>query len=516
MGMMTIDNVDELTRFINDALGNTSLSVYVDKVPEYSLGCIELGQEFPSKEQLKRIKMYNINDLLLKGDLEKALPLIRRRISEMLEYTINAGSSTYLAIPSKENYYKIIADKVIRLSQGCGGPTVSSYIENKVIDTLLGKVKCMIDKKKIDNKLVRDVAVYGEAVAVVYKDASGFGIRVVEPKYWIPVVDPYTEEVTQHLIYKVIKTGNTELLVLQVHELGYYTKLVYRYDKGKLVELVSQPERVDTGLSDFAVKVINTEGSTFGYDMFTPIHSLVIQNVVDTTLHDFASNRNTVPMMQGSDQFLDKAPEYSADVDIAGQRVKRQFGGNTYFAHKAYYPIPGGDGTGTTPVKIEQIKIDIDTTSYLKVLEERRKSIGQLTGMVGTLRSFNNEGQAQSGKAKRLEYESDIQTVNNIVISVKDVLKDCVADCLKVIGLNVATTDICVDWKVDILLDEYEVAELEKMRLESNSTSLESSLIRQYGYTDEEVVKEIELIKGNRGLKRDVEDKDSIEEKQLE
>ena len=54
------------------------------------------------------------------------------------------------------------------------------------------------------------------------------------------------------------------------------------------------------------------------------------------------------------------------------------------------------------------------------------------------------------------------------------------------------------------------------MRLESNSTSLESSLIRQYGYTDEEVAKELELIRGNRELKSSIENVGDIEEKQLE
>ena len=490
-----------LTRNFNAELNvENNISVYVDKVPEYSLSILENGSEFPSKEQSERLLLYKRNKALLKGDISRYLPLIQRRVAEMLEFSISAGSDTYLSIPSSENYYKIIVDKVIKLANGCGGYTLSSYIDNKVLDTVLNDIQVTFNKKKVTNKIISDVVTYGESVVLLYKDSStGYGLQVVEPTYWIPVVDVFTDDIINHIVYKVVEVNNHSFIIVQVHYKGYYTKLTYNYSDNKLGDLAEEPIRVDTGLSDFAVKVINTSGELFGYDMLTPMHNIVTQNIVDMTLNDYANNRNTVPMMQGSDQFLDKgAPRYVTVPDSSGKLVRRQLNNERYFAYKSYYPIPGGDGTGTTPVKIEQVKVDLDTTSYLKKVEERRKSLGQITGMVGTMRSFNNEGQAQSGKAKRLEYESDIQTVNNIVLSVKDTLKECVADCLKLIGLNVDTRDICVDWKVDILLDEYEVAELEKMRLESNSTSIESSLIRQYGYTDEEVAKELELIKENK------------------
>lgn len=491
-----MDYIDLEMERINDIIqsnvGRLDASEYANKVPEYGLDCLTEGSTFPPVNQLSRIKMYDRNKLLLQGNFDKGLPLIKRRIIEMLQYSIKAGSDTYIYAPSSENDYKIITDSIIEIANGCGGLKLSSYDTNKLADKLIENISEYLESNNITNKIIEDVVAYGESVILLYKDEEqAYGLRVVNPKYWIPVVNPNNDKVIYHIIYKVVKVNNQDILIVQVHEKGRYYKITYTYSNRTLGKCVDS-EIVETGLNDFAVKVINTRGEIFGYDMYTPINNHVIQNIVDMTLHDYTSNRNTVPMMQGPESCLDVAPEYDTNVNVDGVYVKRRAGGEKQFSYKSYYPLGESlDGKGTTQ-KIEQVKIELDNEAYLIKIDRRRQLIGKLTGMIGTMRSFDKEGNVQSGTAKRLEYASDINKTKDIVKAVNSAIKSSVNDCLVMLGLS--DIKVTSDWKVDILLDEKELAELEKIRLESGVTSITSSMIRQFGYSDNEVAKELKLI----------------------
>lgn len=253
---------------------------------------------YPPYISRERLDKYDVNLKRYKGDYNEGK---RIRIRNL-----NGGVDSFPIIT--ENYYKLMTLKL----QGL-------LLNEKPILS----VKNDLAKTEILNKVVEDSGFWHSFMSV-YRNFSSLGTGVfylsfnggkpkvnsINPKSLFKIVNPQNiEEVTCYILVQPIFTADyktpsyTKIEQLRVlyHYKGYYIEKFYRYNEnGQILDKVSE-NRVETGLTDFAVFCIENSVPTdevYGYSDYDNIADIVGLYEQTITLVNAVLIKNINPILQ--------------------------------------------------------------------------------------------------------------------------------------------------------------------------------------------------------------------------
>ena len=452
----------------------------------YNENFIHTGAKFPPVCEIARLKKYADNRLLFNGETEQVLRSYKERIVNI----ITKFTDVPITYKSDINYFKLLTLKTGDLV--CGEPITLSTDDSR--KELLYNCKNYAD---FDGKLlesVYDVSRLGESLIRVCEDDNKKGnIIVFNPDIWFPVCNRENiRDVKVHILAWIdeIEVNGKEVKILKVqkHYKGYYIKENYAinncervkdimfdgenitYDSYTIGRQLVAPERIDTGLSDFAI--VQLAGTTMpddihGIDDYDAITSLVAELEVRYALESVILDKHTAPTM------------YANERAFTPDRISGELTLN-----------PGGAipvAPGENPPGYITWDASLQANHYMiEQLEKKINSLSELGAVIDDSAFGNSQG-----------YEALEIRMTNARLKARRITNKLTAPVKKVIellselwGNKIESSEISIFWNDGIPNSEFRESSIANLKLPFFSIS---TLLKQhFGMSEEEAAEEVE------------------------
>ncbi len=469
-----------------------------------NLEWLKEGKTFPPKDRDTqcRFDMYQRNKELFNGEHCKINGIFEEDMKRLRRVVGNYDDVVDFA--TLLNYHKLIS--------------------LKTADMIFGEIPLVIasDKESIENikkntymfskfyEGVVDCSRYGNGILYIYNDEeNGYGtFDVGQPAMWIPIHDENNiKRIVNHVIAWISEEYDKEqkYLNVQIHYKGYFEKRTYKMgsnslgDLGKIVtnlqgttliqveehenvigQLVEGPERVDTGLSDFAIQVLsNTKSSDsfFGMDDYTDINSLICELMVRVGQVNKILDKHSEPSINAPSSAAQQDPE-------TGEWFLKM--GNVFFRNSNEDP------------SMEYITWDAQLEANFKQIEVLMNQLYVLSEMGSTLLGGEDKGNANmSGRALKFKMISPLAKVKRIITLIDPIVKNVIKLVSELGGNginNLQDETITIKWQDGLPNDELEEAEIIEKRKNSQSMSTMRALMQYDNMTKNEAEEETERI----------------------
>lgn len=419
----------------------------------YDFEWLNPGKPFPPVAEADRITRYVQNNLLFQG--EHFDPNTGRNLyEEAITRIMNTGyfNDCPVCYPILLNYQRLVSLK--KADMVCGEEPEITGIDSRFNDMLTA----LRQEIGLDPKLyatVIDLSRYGDAVWRKYVDEKGKGTFTVwSPIDWYPIVTKDgTYRITHHVLAWQYNRGTEESpdwrLAVQIHpvEGGYfisreYTATAYH---GFIGDLVYENTITQTGFKDCAVvhiSNINTSGTIFGYDDYTPIDSILCEIMTRIAQISAILDKHSAPAMTGPATMLSYDP-------ATGERYLKK---DQFFAVSPGEPLPS------------YLTWNGQLDSAFKELDVLFKQLYVITEMGEAILGLSEgSGQAISGTAMRFKMAAPLITVRRLTNVLTYPVKQLLHSVTTVGRQEIPDNQISIKWNDGLPTDPREDAELAKL-----------------------------------------------------
>lgn len=442
---------------------------------------ISNGMSFPPTVSKERLKKYANNSSRYKNKYSE------NKISVLT----SDGTHTVIINKSPINYYKLVTDKTLGLLLN-EKPKID--FDN---DLHYGELSVMINNTNFYTALqdmVRTFSSHGDGVIYLYKNEYGEPeLSAFDPSLYFKVVDRNNinkvicymlcQPIYNEMYINGIYNNDVKYLRVLYHYKGYYIERYFMYNGstvGKPIEFVSSnitiPEdglRIETGLSDFGVFDFNNSkpiDECYGisdYDAFDKLLELKEKKIAQL---DGVTDKHFDPMIQGPHSAM-------SEDESTGEVVFRGLGG--------FIPLTGDDKD------VKYVSWDAKTEAISSLINNLSDEIATLSEM-GKVFLYGEYGNV-SGEALKTMIKSALDKVSRLIDQIEPTLKRLLVQMAFIKGISIKPSDINIQWQDGITETDYIKAQTVKLLSDGAVMSKGSLLQKYYGYTDEQVKKELNL-----------------------
>jgi len=474
-----------------------------------SLSFLDKGEEWPPHSQTERLKKYADNRKRFKNKLG----FDRKKYNHIISLVGNK----FRVIDYKflVNFYKKVSLKTSDLLF-VEPPTISAG-DDETKNTVIEQIKDLSDLDNIGAQAAIDASRYVDALLTIRipsaddeeTQAQAY-IGITSPLFWFPVTSPMNlKEITQHVIAwtsteTIIENGKEKevtYLDYQIHYKGHYERGRKYVEKGTIgdaifvgqpVEVedeegvigkqVSELERVDTGLSSFAIipaQNVVTSDTIFAIDDYDDFASLVEELQVRLEKIAHVLDKHADPSLSGPTSAL------TYDEETGEWFLKM---GDYYHRNSKEDPaVEYVTWDGKLESSFQEIELLLD---LIAVLSEMGSAIFDRDSL---------KGSGLSGRALRLLYVNPLTKVRRIRNRFDRSFKEAIALCSEVgyEGKSVEKKDISIKWNDGLPNDKKEDAEIGVIRTGGKATdTIVAQIMEQDGLTKEDAeAKYAEIVK---------------------
>lgn len=251
-------------------------------------------------------------------------------------------------------------------------------------------------------------------------------------------------------------------------------ELMYKVNFEDVYGINNIKEHEDTGIDDFLVKLIpNWKSTGFAYG---------ISDYADLgTLFDEINNRIT--------RMADILNRHS-DPKLAVPKGVLDEDGKVRTASFDLFEVSSNQGGGIN--KPEYITWDASLDSAFKEIDKIVEFLFLFSETSPSVFGLDKGGQADSGRALKFKLIRTLAKISRKKNYYDEAIKWAIMTALKLKGMKPVEPQIV--WQDGIPQDTYEAAQIEEIRMRSGNTSLESSIRRLDGGTDDDINAEIARI----------------------
>lgn len=464
-----------------------------------SLDFLAPGKCWPpaDKDTRERFKMIDRNKELFHGEhgkdggiFDEDLKRLRRIVGNFDEVV------SYITLL---NYHKLISIKTADLVFG-EKPLITSEGNKETIEQI--EENTLMFNKFYENTI--DISRYGNGIFYLYEDEKNYGnFDVSQPRYWIPIVDPnnYKKIVNHVIAYVTCDDDNNEYLHAQIHYKGYFERKVFkiqsdnpetimtslrsdtmiRKEEGhKQIGMLIEEERVETGLSDFAIQVTTntvTSDSLTGLNDYDDINSLICALMVRVGQIEKILDKHSSPSVNAPSSAAQQDPE-------TGEWSLKM--GNVFFR----------DSNDDPPT--EYITWDAQLEANFKQIELLLNQLYVISEMGATLLGGEDKGGSNtSGRALKFKMISPLAKAKRITMLLDPVIKNVIKLVSSLGGENIKDlTDakINIKWQDGLPNDKLEEAEIIEKRKNSGTISTKTVLMEYDQMGEDKAEEELENI----------------------
>lgn len=445
-----------------------------------SVDFLNIGQSFPPKEEIERLRLYQDNKYLFEGKHDKVfkdwLRLLREDNKATLELILNWNKRLTTL------WADLLLGEPPRFI--CGEQNSK---EQQIINDLISQNNFI----NTSYEVVIDLSRFGDGLYKVRRDEKNrVLIEGQPPAVWFPVCAPdNVKNIQAHVLAWTYKQAEASIfgakkeqwyLKTEIHERGKITNRLYLTNNpesgGKIGTLLEETV-IETGIDDFLViqasNLLTTDSIT-GLDDYSDLDSIIQELEVRIAQISRILDKHSDPNMYGSPTVL---------------QTNMTTGETTYQGGGKFFPVLGDDkppGYVTWDGQLEAAFKEID------ILMEQLYFLSETSPAVfGQLKS----GLAESGSALKRLLMAPLAKVNRIRMRFDPAMKKCLSVAASLAGQGIEAQDISIVWKDGIPADVKEQAEVISMRTGNKATMSQKRAIQVYDeLSEEEAMAELELI----------------------
>jgi len=327
---------------------------------------------------------------------------------------------------------------------------------------------------------------FGDSVMKLRRDVKGNPIiEYLSPELIFVTTDPDNINDIQkiELCWKKV-VGKTEYLRKEIHTKGKIENEVWQLAGEELsvkVDLAvvygqnhNIKESEDTGIDDFMIKLIpnwKTSNRIFGISDYVDLSSLFDEVNNRVTRNADILNRHADPKLAVPKGVLDESGKVkTASFDL--------------------FEVTGTDGGIQKP---EYVTWDANLDAAFKEIDQMVEFLFLFSETSPSVFGLDKGGTAESGRALKFKLLRTLAKISRKKNYYDEALKWAIKTALQLKGFKKAEEPQII-WADGIPQDTMEAAQIEEIRLRSKNTSLESSIRRLDGGTDEDITAEVEKI----------------------
>jgi len=465
-----------------------------------SLDFLAQGQEWPPKdrETRERFNMYDTNKELFHGEHAKQGGIFDEDLKRLRRVVGNYDE--VVDFVTLLNYHKLISVKTADLIFG-EKPLITSEGNKETIEQI--EENTQMFNKFYEN--VIDCSRYGNGLFYIYEDDENkYGdFDLTQPRFWIPVVDPnnYKKIMNHVIVYMSCDSDDNKYLHAQIHYKGYFERKVFKMSEDKpdtimtalrtdtmirkditthVIGNLTEEERVETGLSDFAIQVTSntvTSDSMFGLNDYDDINSLVCSLMVRVGQIEKILDKHSSPSVNAPSSAAQQDPE-------TGEWSLKM--GNVFFR----------DSNDDPPT--EYITWDAQLEANFKQIELLLNQLYVISEMGATLLGGEDKGGSNtSGRALKFKMISPLAKAKRITMLLDPVIKNVIKLVSSLGGENIKDlTDekITIKWQDGLPNDKLEEAEIIEKRKNSGTMSTKTVLMEYDQMSEDKAEEELEYI----------------------
>ena len=440
----------------------------------YNFDFIREGVSFPPVEEYERIKLYDQNRLLWKGEHKQ---IFKERYNQLFD---RDEMTTW---QFDFNWYRRISVAFATLLFGepptitVGNPEskeqlfLNSILENDFLDVCYD--------------VAIDISRYGTGIFKPIIENGILRIDSLSPAYWYPV---FSSRNMKKILAHFVCWEADNYLNVEVHTSGQIENKVYSIESGlvkKMIEDIFVETKVDSPLIIPAHNLTTSE-SSFGVDDYQIIDTIVCELEVRYSQVARILDKHASPTMYGPRSLIQQDKRTGkAFVDIAGKYL----GANPNEVLPAYL---------VWDAQLSAVNQEIDgLMTQLYALSETSPALfGEL-----------KQGLAESGSALKRLLISPLAKVNRLKLSLDKKMKQVLSLASELAvenGISEAikfeVKDIHIDWQDGLPTDAREQMDIETMAVSAKLSSIESALKRIWGLKGEALTTELNKIKEANAL----------------
>jgi hypothetical protein len=441
----------------------------------YDLDFIKRDSTFPPVDEYDRLKLYDNNRLLWKGEHKQ---IFRERYNQLFDVDeLEVWQFDF-------NWYRRVSVAFANLL--FGEPPKITVGEPESKEQIF--LNSMLDKSDFiticyDNAI--DISRYGTGIFKPLIEEGTIRIDSLSPAYWFPIFDAKNmKKIIAHFVCWIVG----EELFVEVHTPGQIEYRTYNIRSGIVKELIETSvvlTKVNTSLIVPAHNLTTSE-SAFGTDDYQILDTIICELEIRFSQVARILDKHASPTMYGPKTLIQQDKRTGkAFVDIVGKYL----GANPNDVLPAYL---------VWDAQLSAVNQEIDNLMIqLYALSETAPAL------FGELKA----GLAESGSALKRLLISPLSKVNRLRLSldkkIKQVLAlaselavaNSVADAVKFEAKNVH-----IDWQDGLPTDAREQIDIESMAVASKLSSIESALKRLWGLEGEALTTELTKIKEENAL----------------
>ncbi|MEA4884272.1 MAG: phage portal protein [Clostridia bacterium] len=444
---------------------------------------LDRGKPWPPKSETARLKLYDENRKLFKGDHAEVFTenwnRLKRDDQRSLELVLN--------------WFKRLSTLWADLLFG-EPPTITAGERESAEQAACKRIIKDNDLMNVGYKVALDTSAMGTGLFKIRYDGDKRRayIEAQPPELWFPVFNPDNiNEVLAHVLaWTTVVESRRGTLTAEVH----YTDriMTYRYEVindriGRLLESATGPNPavVKHGLGEFLVipaPNLQTSNDPFGIDDYSDIDSIICELEVRIAQISRILDKNAEPSLAG--------PESMLEFDPDTHEYKLQ-GGSKYF------PIPlGANAAGAVPQYVTWGGELSAAFEQFNVLLDQLYTLSETSAA-----AFGNikAGMAESGSALRRLMMAPLAKVNRMRMRFDPALCKAIGLCA---ALEVAQgmpgavmlDNVHITWQDGLPDDEMEQANIMSTRKGAGLISTERAIQHLDGLEGEELEAELDRI----------------------
>ena len=464
-----------------------------------SLDFLQAGKEFPPKDKdtTERFMMYQQNKELFHGEHGKIGGIFDADLSRLRRVVGNYDE--VIDFVTLLNYHRLISVKTADLIFG-EKPLISCEDNKETLEQI--EENTLMYNKFYQN--VIDCSRYGNGILYLYQDEKGYGdFDVSQPSMWIPIVDPNNyKKIVNHVI-AYVSEGEEEkrYLNVQIHYKGYFERRVYKMGDDipdtimtrlnsdtmirkeitrNTIGALIEEERVETGLSDFAIQVTSnlvTSDCLTGQNDYDDINSLICALMVRVGQIEKILDKHSAPSVNAPSSAAQQDPE-------TGEWSLKM--GNVFFRDSSDDPAT------------EYITWDAQLEANFRQIEVLLNQLYVISEMGATLLGGEDKGNSNmSGRALKFKMISPLAKAKRITMFLDPVIKNVIKLLSSLGGENIKDLTgekITIKWQDGLPNDKLEEAEIIEKRKNSGTISTRTVLMEYDQMTEDRAEEEIEAI----------------------
>lgn len=441
-----------------------------------SLSFLQPGEPWPPESERERIQRYQDHRYLFENEHGRVF----NEWIRLIRHDEQAALELFLNYPKRLStlWADLLLGEAPRFHAGEQGSA-----EQESVDALVRDTSFITQAYQA----AMDASRYGDGLFKIDQtEQDDLVIEAQPPYYWYPVVDPDNQKrVTQHVLAWTIHNddGQPVMLRAQIHERGRVENRLYQFTGaviGSRINLNELREGINeewhTGVDEFMVvhaPSLQTSDRFFGYSDYDDLFPILQEMEIRLAQIARVLDKHADPSMAGPSNAVQVDPKTGEPIFLGGGR---------------WFNVDDDDSAP------QYITWDGQLTAAFAEFDQLMKQLYIISETSPAAFGQMQDVVAESGTALRRLMMVPLAKVNRVCLFFDPACRETIRTAYA-LAQGSDLEDLKIEWHDGLPEDPREMAEIEQIRINSGTSSIESSIRRLDGGNQETIDDEVDRIR---------------------